>query len=427
MLTQYLGQPLTSVPDPFGTHDSFGAHNNAKLREFLDRFGFDYTFISATAEYQAGRYNDILQRVLQHYDTIINIILPTLGPDRRETYSPFLPLCPKTGQVLQAKVIDCDLTASTITYQHPETGQTVTTSILNGACKLQWKADWGGHWAASQVDYEMSGKDLIDSVKLSSKICRIVGETPPETMTYELFLGEDGDKISKSKGNGLSMEDWLTYGPTESLSFYMFHAPQRQKRLFFDVIPKATDMYLDHLESFTREDPLKQHDNPVWFIHNGKPPAPESPLKFSLLQNLAAAAHAEDTGVLWGFVKRYDPELSPENAPFLDHLLGYAVRYYQDFVKPYKTYRSPTETEKNALLRLRNDLLLAPETSDAENFQSLVYAVGRDFGYDPMRDWFKAIYEVLLGQEQGPRFGSFIELFGVQATCDLIAQKVGPK
>jgi lysyl-tRNA synthetase class 1 len=425
LLAQHLGKPLTCVPDPFGTHASFGAHNNAKLREFLDRFGFDYTFISATEKYKAGHYDDILRRVLAHYDAIVGVILPTLGPDRRETYSPFLPLCPKTGQVLQAKVIDRDLTTSTITWQHPETGETLTTSILGGACKLQWKADWGGRWAAFQVDYEMSGKDLIDSVKLSSKICRILGEAPPETMTYELFLGEDGDKISKSKGNGLSVEDWLAYGPTESLSFYMFQAPQRHKRLFFDVIPKATDMYLDHLDSYTREDPLKQHDNPVWFIHGGHPPAPESPLKFSLLQNLAAAAHAEDTSVLWGFVKRYDSALTPEKAPFLDHLLGHAVRYYQDFIKPKKTYRSPTETEKDALLRLRNDLLSAPQDTDAEGYQSLVYTVGRDFGYDPMRDWFRAIYEVLLGEEQGPRFGSFIELFGVQGTCDLISEKVG--
>ena len=425
LLQSNLGRPLTSVPDPFGTHDSFGAHNNSKLCEFLDAFNFEYTFISATKQYKNGQYDEILKKVLKNYDAIIKVILPTLGEERRETYSPFLPICPQTNTVLQAKVISQDIQGNTITYLHPDNNTEITTSILGGNCKLQWKVDWAARWVAFRVDYEMSGKDLLDSVKLSTKICRILGENPPETMTYELFLGEDGEKISKSKGNGLSMEDWLKYGPLESLGFYMLQAPQRQKRLFFDVIPKATDMYLDHLDSFTREDTIKQRDNPVWLIHNGTVPRAESGLKFSLLQNLAAAAHAENTDVLWGFVKRYDAGLTPENSPFLNHLLKYAVRYYQDFVKPNKTFRMATNDEKNALIKLRDALMMAPKDSNAETLQNITYSVGRDFNYQNMRDWFKAIYEILLGEEQGPRFGSFIDLFGIQATCDLITEKVG--
>lgn len=420
----YLGHPLTRVPDPFGTHSSFGEHNNARLQSFLDAFGFEYEFKSATACYTAGQFDSVLLQILEKFDPIRNLILPTLGNERRETYSPFLPICPRTGKVMQVAVLERNTASGTIVWQDPDTGQKVETPVTGGHCKLQWKVDWAMRWAALGVDYEMSGKDLIDSVKLSGQICRILGVQPPENLTYELFLDENGEKISKSKGNGLSLEDWLKYAPQESLSYYMFQTPTRAKRLHFDVIPKAMDEYLQHLGSYAGQDAVAQANNPVWHIHQGHPPAKSSPLSFALLLNLAAAANAEDAGVMWGFIQRYQPGATPASEPLLDHLAGFAVRYYQDFVKPAKKYRTPTEQEASALKDLQARLQAMPEGASAEDLQQVVYDVGKAHQFEPLADWFRALYETLLGQSQGPRFGSFIKLYGVGETVSLIQQMV---
>jgi lysyl-tRNA synthetase class 1 len=424
MLRQHLGKPLTSVPDPFGTHPSFGEHNNARLCAFLDAFGFDYEFRSATACYRSGQFDAMLLRVLENFDAIAAVVLPTLGNERRETYSPLLPICPRTGVVLQVPVVEKRVADGTIVYRDPETAALVAVPVTGGACKLQWKVDWAMRWAALQVDYEMSGKDLIDSVKLSTKICRILGETPPENLTYELFLDANGEKISKSKGNGLSLEDWLKYAPQQSLSYYMFQTPTRAKRLHFDVIPKAMDEYLTHLEAFPTQDAVAQLNNPVWHIHGGQPPASETSLSFSLLLNLAAAAHAEDKAVLWGFISRYAPEAAPETHPLLDQMAGFAVRYYQDFVKPTKQFRAPTEQEQQALLALQHIFKGLPDSVTAEEIQQVIYDIGMQHQFDPLRDWFKAIYEVLLGQSQGPRFGSFVKLYGLRETAAFIGERL---
>jgi lysyl-tRNA synthetase class 1 len=424
MLRQHLGKPLTSIPDPFGTHPSFGEHNNARLCAFLDAFGFEYEFRSATACYRAGMFDAMLRRVLERFDAIRDVILPTLGDERRETYSPILPICPRTGAVLQVPIVEKHLDSGTIVYRDPETQELVEVPVTGGACKLQWKADWAMRWAALQVDYEMSGKDLIDSVKLSSRICRILDETPPENLTYELFLDANGEKISKSKGNGLSLEDWLKYAPQQSLSLYMFQTPTRAKRLHFDVIPKAMDEYLSFLESFPGQDGAAQLNNPVWHIHAGQPPASETTLSFSLLLNLAAAAHAEDKAVLWGFISRYAPDATPATHPLLDQMAGYAVRYYQDFIKPNKQFRAPTEQERQALLALQHVLLGLHEDTTSEDIQQVIYDIGKQHGFEPLRDWFKAIYEVLLGESQGPRFGSFVKLYGLRETAALIGERL---
>lgn len=424
MLRQHLGKPLTSVPDPFGTHPSFGEHNNARLCAFLDAFGFAYEFRSATACYRSGQFDAMLRRVLEHFDAIAAVVLPTLGNERRETYSPLLPICPRTGVVLQVPVVEKRVADSTIVYRDPETQALVAVPVTGGACKLQWKVDWAMRWAALQVDYEMSGKDLIDSVKLSTKICRILGETPPENLTYELFLDASGEKISKSKGNGLSLEDWLKYAPQQSLSTYMFQTPTRAKRLHFDVIPKAMDEYLTHLEAFPAQDAVAQYNNPVWHIHGGQPPASETTLSFSLLLNLAAAAHAGDKAVLWGFISRYAPDATPATHPLLDQMAGFAVRYYQDFVKPAKQFRAPTDQEREALLALQHILKGLPDSVTAEEIQQVIYDIGMQHQFDPLRDWFKAIYEVLLGESQGPRFGSFVKLYGLRETAALIEAQV---
>lgn len=429
MLAAHLDKPLTKIPDPFGTHESFGHHNNARLRAFLDTFEFDYEFLSATKCYESGRFDETLLKILRNYDKVINIVLPTLGSERQATYSPFLPICAETGNVLQVPVIERNADAGTIVYQR-EDGKKVETLVTGGACKMQWKADWAMRWVALDVDYEMAGKDLIESVTLSSKITKAIGGTPPEGFNFELFLDDKGQKISKSKGNGLTIDEWLRYASPESLSLYMFNSPRKAKRLYFDVIPKAVDEYIAHLGNYEgqTEEPVKQAQNPVWHIHSGHPPSEHVPLSFNLLLNLVSASHSEDRDVLWGFIRAYDESATPENHPLLDRLVGYAINYYKDFVGPKKTFRPATSEEKAAMLDLieRFERIAAERPNDlADALQTEVYATGKDHGFEPLREWFKALYEVLLGQSQGPRFGSFVALFGVEKTIALMKDKLG--
>ncbi len=437
MLAAYLDKPLTSVPDPFSNeYPSFAAHNNARLRRFLDQFRFEYEFLSATEVYKAGTFDETLLRMLRAYDKGMDIILPTLGPERRATYSPFLPVSPTSGKVLQVPMVERHPKKGTVVYLDPETGKKVETAVTGGAVKCQWKADWAMRWTALGVDYEMCGKDLIDSVTLSSKICRALGGWPPESFVYELFLDQEGGKISKSKGNGLTIEEWLTYASPESLSLFMFQKPKAAKRLYFDVIPRTVDEYLQFLAAYPRQDVKGQLDNPVWHIHGGTPPAAELPISFGLLLNLTAASNAHDKDVLWGFIRRHAPEASAATHPLLDQLAGYAVRYYEDFVKPQKKFRAADEVEADALRALSDALGEAPAGAKAEELQAILYDVGRTIpryqdlnakGATPEKPgvsnaWFGAIYQVLLGEERGPRFGSFIELYGVENTRALIGR-----
>jgi lysyl-tRNA synthetase class 1 len=420
ILTGDLGKPLSAVRDPFGTHDSFGRHNNARLRAFLDSFGFDYEFFSSTDCYRSGMFDATLLTLLERFDEVQAIMLPTLGPDRRATYSPFLPVSPSTGRVLQIPTLERNVAKGTIVFED-EDGSRVEVPVTGGHVKLQWKPDWAMRWTALDVDYEMSGKDLIDSVKVSSMVCRALGGTPPEGFNYELFLDEHGQKISKSKGNGLTMEQWLRYGAPESLSWYMFQSPKSAKKLHFDVIPRATDDYLQHIEMYPAQPPEKQIDNPVWSIHAGAPPAEASPVSFALLLNLVGVANAPDKAALWAYFARYLPGATARSEPLLDRLMGYALNYYEDFVKPAKAYRAPTDMERAALLELAVRLKALPaDTSDGETIQNEVYAVGKEHGFDPLRAWFAALYEVLLGQTQGPRFGSFAAIYGLPQTIALI-------
>ncbi|WP_051630438.1 lysine--tRNA ligase [Afifella pfennigii] len=428
MMRAHLGKPLTRIPDPFGHEQgTFGAANNARLRAFLDRFGFEYEFASATEYYASGRFDATLLKMLAAYDEVRAIMLPTLGPERQATYSPFLPICPRTGVVLQVPTIARDPEAGTITYIDPETGEEVTVPVTGGQVKCQWKADWALRWAALKVDYEMAGKDLIDSVRLASQICKALGERPPEGFNYELFLDENGEKISKSRGNGLTIEEWLTYASQESLALYMFQKPRSAKRLYFDVIPRAVDDYFSHLASYRDQAPEQQIANPVWHIHSGEPPVVDMPVSFAMLLNLVSASNSEDARVLWGFISRYAPGATAENHPKLDELVGYAIRYYHDFVRPKKSFRVPSETERAALSDLDERLAGLPEDADGETIQNEVYAVGKAHDFAQLRDWFQGLYQVLLGQDQGPRFGSFVALYGIAETRRLIAEALAGK
>ena len=420
MLAGYLQKPLTDVPDPFGTHDSYGAHMNARLRGFLDGFGFTYEFASATRFYKSGIFDEMLLKAAERYDDIMAVMLPTLGAERQATYSPFLPISPKTGRVLYVPMKAVDAKAGTITFDD-EDGTETTLPVTGGRVKLQWKPDFGMRWAALGVDFEMFGKDHQTNAPIYSRICRILGAEPPTQFVYELFLDQKGEKISKSKGNGLSVEDWLKYAPQESLAYYNFVKPKTAKRLYFDVIPKAVDEYMQHLAAYPTQTPEQQLENPAWHIHEGNPTAEAPPISFALLLNLASAASAHSADVLWGFIGRYVEGATPENHPVLDRLAGHAVHYFKDFVEPTKAFRAPTETERAAMEDLLTRLkAMDPGERDAAKIQDEVFAAGKTQEFDNLRDWFKALYEVLLGQSQGPRFGSFVAIFGVTETIALI-------
>jgi lysyl-tRNA synthetase class 1 len=420
MLAAHLGKPLTAIPDPFGTHESFGAHMNARLRAFLDRFGFRYEFYSSTATYKSGRFDATLLTLLARYEKVMAVMLPTLGEERQQTYSPFLPVSPRSGKVLLAKVVRHDAAAGTITYIE-EDGSEETVPVTGGHCKLQWKPDMGMRWAALGVDYEMYGKDHLSQAPLYSAICKIAGGTPPEQYMYEMFLDDQGQKISKSKGNGISLDDWLTYGSPESLALFMFQKPRTAKKLYFDVIPKAVDEYIAFLESYhATTDELQRLENPVWHIHAGQVPDERYPVSFALLINLVSASNANTREVLWGNIRAYAPGASPEANPGLDRLVGYALRYYQDFVKPSKVFRAADDKERAALADLATQLEAMGDTRDGVAVQNVVYEVGKAHGFEPLRAWFAALYEVLLGQTQGPRFGSFAALFGTRETAAMI-------
>lgn len=431
MLAGFIGKPLSRVPDPFSNeYESFAHHNNARLRDLLDRFGFDYEFASSTDYYTSGRFDEMLLKMLEVYDDVMEIILPTLGEERRATYSPFLPVCQRTGNVLQVPIVDRNLERGTITYEDPETGERVETEVTGGKVKCQWKADWAMRWAALDVAYEMAGKDLIDSVKLSSRICRALGKRPPEGFNYELFLDEGGQKISKSIGNGLTIDEWLSYASPDSLSLFMYQKPKTAKRLYFDVIPRNVDEYFQHLRGFEGQDATQRLQNPTWHIHSGNPEPVDMPVTFAMLLNLVSASNADDKDILWGFISNYGSDISPETHPKLDEMVGYAIRYFNDFVKPNKKFRAPNDKERSAIedlgKRLGEEALLGTSI-DADGLQTLVFSVGKDHGFENLREWFQALYQILLGQDQGPRFGSFIAIYGIEKTRTMIDDALAGK
>ncbi len=419
MLRQHMQKPLTSVPDPYGRYESFGHHNNAMLRRFLDTFGFAYEFISATEFYKSGRFDPTLRLAAERYDAIMAIMLKSLREERQQTYSCFLPIHPETGRVLYVPIKHVDAKEATVTFDD-ETGREWTVPVTGGHCKLQWKPDFGARWAALDVDFEMYGKDHSTNTPIYDGICEVLGGRAPDHMTYELFLDDQGQKISKSKGNGLTIDEWLTYAATESLSYFMYQKPKTAKRMHFDVIPRAVDEYHQQLRAYPTQDVDGQVNNPVWHIHNGNPPASGMAVSFGMLLNLASVSAAPDKAALWAFIRRYAPGVTPEANPDLDAAAGYAVRYFHDRIAPTRTFRLPTDQERAAMEDLRSRLVAWDAPVEDEALQSMVFAVGKDHGFEPLRDWFKALYEVLLGASDGPRFGGFIALYGVAETIALL-------
>ncbi len=419
LLLRYLQKPLTTVPDPWGSHESFAHHNNAKLRAFLDQFGFDYDFMSASECYKSGKFDATLIRVLERYDALMEIMLPSLGDERKETYSPILPISPKTGRVLYVPLIERDASRGEIVFED-EDGEKTRMSVTGGNAKLQWKADWAGRWFALRVDYEMAGEDLTESVRLSNRIVRALGGEPPAGFNYQLFVDEEGKKISKTKGNGISIEEWLRYASPESLSLFMFQNPKAAKKLYFDVIPKTLDEYWRHVEDYPKQQGAKALDNPAWHIHEGNPPSATTPVSFAMLLTLVNAVGGEPE-VLKGFIRKYRPNASPEELAAADALTGYAARYYKDFVEPKKQFRQPTEQERAALAMLAGKLREIGDGAEEDAYQTATFDAGKANGYEKnLRDWFAAIYEVAFGQQEGPRMGPFTKIYGAAATAALI-------
>ncbi len=423
VLKDNLGKPLTNIPDPFGKYKSFGEHNNEKLKEFLDQFNFKYNFQSSTENYRSGKFNDSLKRVLEKYDDIMNIILPTLGKERQKTYCPFLPICPETGKVLEIPVLEINKKKYTLIFDN--NGKKLESEIINGNCKLQWKVDWAMRWFTFDIDFEMYGKDLIESAILSSKICKILGKKPPNGFAYELFLDEKGEKISKSKGNGISIEQWLRYASPESLALYMYPNPKRAKKLYSEIVPKTVDEYLSLIEKYPEQKKNEQLSNPVWHVHNGKPPNEKIVMPFSMLLNLVGSSNAKSKDILWKFINRFHSDINSKNHPILDDLTNYAINYFNDKVEPNKKFKKPNPNEKKALKVLVNELESISQDKNPEEIQTIVYSVGKKCGYSQnLREWFKLIYEVIFGESDGPRMGFFISFFGVKETIKLIDDKI---
>ncbi len=423
VLKKNLGKPLTAIPDPFKKYKSFGEHNNEMLKEFLQKFNFKFIFKSSTENYKKGVFNDSLLRVLKKYDEIMNIILPTLREERRKTYSPFLPICTKTGKVLEIPLINIDKKTGKAIFDNK--GEKLETDILNGNCKLQWKVDWAMRWFTFDVDFEMYGKDLTESAILSSKICQTLGKRPPNGFAYELFLDEKGEKISKSKGNGISIEQWLRYASPESLALYMYPNPKRAKKLYSEVVPKTVDDYLSLIEKYPTQEKKDQIQNPVWHVHNGEPPKEKIVMPFSMLLNLVGSSNADNKKIVWKFINRFHKEIKPEDHKILDSLTSYAINYFKDKVEPNKKFKKPNSIEKKALVNLVKKLSEIDHGLSPEEIQTNVYTVGKENGYEKnLRDWFKLIYEVVFGEENGPRMGFFISFFGLKETIELIKNKI---
>ena len=423
ILKNNLHKPLTQIPDPFQKFDSYGEHNNEMIKKFLNEFNFTYSFKSSTELYKNGFFNETLKLILNKYQEIMNIIIPTLGVERQKTYSPFLPICPDTGVVLEIPVLEIDEKNSKIVFDN--FGKKLETSILNGNCKLQWKVDWAMRWFALDIDFEMYGKDLIESAILSTKIIKSLGKVNPSGFAYELFLDEKGEKISKSKGNGITINQWLEYASPESLSLFMYQNPKRAKKLYKEIVPKAVDEYLDFIDKGKNQTELQMLLNPVWHVHNGIIPKENMIMSFSMLLNLVETSNASSKELLWKFVKKYKPDILEKNQPIFDKLVEYAIKYFNDVIKKNKKYKKPNELEKKALIALIQILEKCDDKMKPEDIQTLIYTVGKENGYkENLRDWFKLIYEVVFGDENGPRMGFFISFFGVKEMQEVIRDKI---
>jgi lysyl-tRNA synthetase class 1 len=433
MLAEHLGKPLCYIPDPFGQDESYSAHMNRKLQEFLDAYGFTYQFQSSQEAYERGDFDEGLAILLQKVEQVRAIILPTLGQDKRADWSPFFPICQKCGRIYSTRVIGYHPEDNTIDYVCDQPigsaagcGDKNTISILGGQVKVGWKVDWALRWYAYDVGYEMYGKDLIDSARLSGQITRLMSKQPPNGFFYEMFLDEEGRKISKSVGKGLTVNGWVSYAPLESLLHYLFQNPRRAKRLFWDVVPKSVDDYLADLRQYPSLDETKKPDQAIWHIFNlgRNVPAYDAGINFSLVNNLVSALGTDQAELTYEYLKRYDPSTANHEDMVRD-LVQKSINYYRDFILPGKQYRLPTEAERQ-LLQAARDRLSNFESDDENDLQTIPFDIARENDIPPAKV-FQAFYQVVLGQERGPRFGTFARLVGKEKLLLLLDKALNPQ
>ena len=428
MLAENLGKPLNTIPDPYGCCDSFSGHMNTKLQKFLDSYGFDYEFQSSSEAYRRGDFNEGLAILLEKVEEVRELILPTLREKNRNGWSPFFPICTECGSVNATHVTVYHKDRHTVEFNckgddgegAQGCGHSGEVSVLGGAVKVGWKVDWALRWFSYDVDYEMYGKDLIDSVRLSGRIVRVMGKQPPVGLRYELFLDEEGRKISKSVGKGLTVDTWVDYAPVESLLYYIYQNPRRAKRLHWGVVPRCVDDYLDALREYDTVSEEERPENCLWHLFSGGDvPRYGGKINFSEVSNLIAALGSDSAELLVDYVRRYDSEAA--NYPnVLNALVEKGLAYYRDRVLPDKEYRTPSDDERALLGRLR-DHLAECENGDETTLQAIPFDVAREVGVKP-KDLFRTVYEVLLGQERGPRFGSFVMLVGKDRVVEMLGE-----
>ena len=426
MLKEHLGKPLTSIPDPFGKEKSFAHYMNHRLREFLDSFGFEYTFASSTEQYASGVFDEGLRRVMAHYEPISELFKATIAEEKRAAWSPFFPVCENCGRVYSTRVTALDRDNFTVSYacdaplsgKYAACGHIGTASILSGGCKLGWKVDWALRWYSLGIDYEMHGEDLLESARLSSKIVKIIGGEPPELFKYELFLDEKGKKISKKIGNGISIEQWLRFAPVDSLLYIMYMKPQQAKKMGLTILPEIVDQYLELVAGYDGAE-----DSPVPFItrlskggHADKLGS-QKIVTYSLIIELILALNHDDPRMVRDYLLKYQPDIAG-NVAYYESLIVNALAYYREVLLPGRTAESADHQLDAAIVVLRDELArraAAGTEPDADELQTAVFQVAKDRDVK-MKDWFRTLYRVFLGQSQGPRIGSFIALLGYR-TC----------
>ena len=430
MLKEHLGRPLCTIPDPFSESDCFSGYMNNKLRDFLDTYQFNYEFKSSSVSYKGGDFDQGLAILLEKVQDVHSIVAPTLGEEKRDSWSPFLPICPSCGSVYSTRVTEYFPSRGEIGFvcdgnggDFAGCGAEGEVSIFSGNVKVGWKMDWALRWYTYEVDYEMYGKDLIESAKLSGRIVRLMGKHPPVGMNYELFLDEEGKKISKSVGKGLTVDTWVEYAPIESLLYYIFQNPRRARRLYWDVVPKCVDDYLDALRKYPTIEPEKSPEQALWHIYGrgNSVPSYGAQVNFSMVGNLISALGTDAPDLLVEYLNRYDKK-SDDYPVVIKELIRKGMNYYRDFILPKKQYRTPLASEADQL----RQLLFALEGADflnEEELQAIPFELARKNNIDP-KLFFQMFYEIVLGQQRGPRFGSFAKMLGLEHIQQMLNKRI---
>ena len=416
---RYLGQPVARIPDPFGCCKSFADHMIDLLSKFLAPVEVDLELARASEMYASGRFDDALKLMLDKREDIIRVITPTLREENRAGWSPFMPICPACGQVNSTRVVAYHPDRAAVEFSCERDfggahgcGHRAEQSVLGGNAKVGWKVDWALRWYVLKVDYELYGKDLIDSARLSGQILRLLGGKPPIGFPFEMFLDEEGHKISKSVGRGVTVDDWQRYAPIEVLKYFLLLSPRRARKLFIETIPQYVDEYLDALREYARADNVEARRNMAleFVLQSRSSRRFDSSLTYSMTMNLVAALGSSDRDLIWKYLTRYDPAIAgdAETEALGRTLMDCALNYYADFIEPTKKRYAPNNSEREQLKKLIEFLEANPD-APGDEIEKKIYDLGREY-YPKPGNIFPLLYRVLLGQDRGPRLGAFIRL-----------------